>query len=95
VPRPLNELLSGALTDLDPRLAPLVESGELKGSSGATAVLHEDGGGHLVAAGAGRQDELDTDSIRDAAAAVARLRLGPAVAWRLDGNRCQRELPNG
>jgi leucyl aminopeptidase len=74
----------GALTDLDPRLAPLVESGELKGSSGATAVLHEDGGGHLVAAGAGRQDELDTDSIRDAAAAVARLRLGPAVAWRLD-----------
>jgi leucyl aminopeptidase len=73
----------GALTDLDPRLVSLVESGELKGSSGATAVLHEDGG-HLVAAGAGRRDELDTDSIRDAAAAVARLRLGPNVAWRLD-----------
>lgn len=74
----------GAVPDLDLRLAHLVESGELNGAPGATAVLHEDGGGHLVAAGAGRRDELDTDSIRDAAAAVARLRLGSKVAWRLD-----------
>ena len=74
----------GALPDLDPRLAHLTESGELQGTSGATSVLHLDDGGHLVAAGAGRRDELDADSIRDAAAAVARLRLGATVAWRLD-----------
>jgi leucyl aminopeptidase len=74
----------GAQPDLDPRLAHLAQSGELQGTSGATSVLHLDDGGHLVAAGAGRRDELDADSIRDAAAAVARLRLGPTLAWRLD-----------
>ena len=73
-----------AQPDLDPRLAHLAESGELQGTSGATSVLHLDDGGHLVAAGAGRRDELDADSIRDAAAAVARLRLGPTLTWRLD-----------
>ena len=50
----------GALPDLDPRLAHLTESGELQGTSGATSVLHLDDGGHLVAAGAGRRDELET-----------------------------------
>jgi leucyl aminopeptidase len=73
-----------ALPDLDPRLRGLVESGEMRGTAGATCVLHRDGRGHLVAAGAGRRDELDSDSIRDAAAAVARLRLGPTLAWWLD-----------
>jgi leucyl aminopeptidase len=72
------------LPDLDPRLPGLAESGEIRGTAGATCVLHLDDGGHLVAAGAGRRDELDSDSIRDAAAAVARLRLGPTLAWRLD-----------
>jgi leucyl aminopeptidase len=72
----------GALPDLDPRLPEHVESGELRGAAGATLVLHQDDGRHLVAAGAGR--ELDADAIRDAAAAVARLRLGSWVAWRLD-----------
>src|SRR5581483_11229041 len=70
--------------DLDPRLAELVESGEVRGTDGATCVLHEDGGRHVVAAGAGPLDELDADSIRSAAAAVARLRLGRSLAWRLD-----------
>jgi leucyl aminopeptidase len=74
----------GALPDPDRGLEHLVESGELRGTAGATAVLHRDGGGHLVAAGAGRRDELDADSIREAAAAVARLRLGGTLAWRLD-----------
>jgi leucyl aminopeptidase len=74
----------GPLPDLDPRLPSLAGSGEIRGTSGATAVLHQDGGGHVVAAGAGRRDELDADSIRDAAAAVARLRLGSSLAWRLD-----------
>jgi leucyl aminopeptidase len=67
---------------------PLPELGEhaaeVRGQAGATFVLHREGGRHLVAAGAGPADQIDADSVREAAAAVARLRLGPAVAWRLD-----------
>jgi leucyl aminopeptidase len=74
----------GALPDLDPRLQGLVESGEIRSTAGAICVLHQERRRHLVAAGAGRREELDSDSIRDAAAAVARLRLGPMLAWRLD-----------
>jgi leucyl aminopeptidase len=74
----------GSLPVLDPRLPALVEAGEIRGSPGATCVVHEDAGRHLVAAGAGRADDLDSDSIRTAAAAVARLHLGTSVAWRLD-----------
>jgi leucyl aminopeptidase len=72
------------LPDLDPRLAELVAAGEVRGEAGATCVLHQDARRHLVAAGAGRLAELDADSIRSAAAAVARLRLGSTLAWRLD-----------
>jgi leucyl aminopeptidase len=70
--------------DLDARLPELVESGELRGAAGGTCVLHQDGGARLVAAGAGPRDQLDTDAIRDAAAAVARLELGGTLAWLLD-----------
>jgi leucyl aminopeptidase len=73
----------GRLPDLDPRLPALVESGEMTGVAGATCVLHGEHG-RVVAAGAGRQDQLDADSIRDAAAGVARLGLGGSVAWLLD-----------
>jgi leucyl aminopeptidase len=73
-----------ALPQLDARLPGLLESGEIEGTAGATCVLHQEGGGHLVAAGAGHRDEFDSDSLRDAAAAVARLRLGPTLAWWLD-----------
>jgi leucyl aminopeptidase len=73
-----------SLPELDPRLPGLAASGEVRGTAGATCVIHLQGDGHLVAAGAGRRDELDPDSIRDAAAAVARLRLGTTLAWRLD-----------
>jgi len=72
-----------ALPDLDPRLPALVESGELQGAAGATCVLHAEQG-RIVAAGGGRRDQLDADSIRDAAAGVARLGLGGTVAWLLD-----------
>ncbi len=71
------------LPEVDPRLQALVESGEITGAAGATAVLHTDGG-RIVAAGGGRRDQLDADSIRDAAAGVARLRLGGTLAWLLD-----------
>jgi len=72
--------------DLDPRLAGLVESGEIDGKAGSTCVLHQDGGGRIVAAGAGPREELDADAIRDAAAAVARLGLGGSLAWLLDNS---------
>ena len=72
----------GPPPDLDPRLLALVDSGEITGTSGSTCVLHRDGGGHVVAAGAG--SVVDADALRDAAAAVARLALGPTVAWQLD-----------
>src|SRR5262245_1640776 len=75
----------GALPNLDARLPGLVESGEITGEAGSTCVLHGDGG-RIVAAGGGRRDQLDADSIRDAAAAVARLGLGGTVAWVLDGS---------
>jgi leucyl aminopeptidase len=73
-----------ALPDLDPRLAGLVESGEISGKAGSTCVLHQDGGGRIVAAGAGPREQLDADAIRDAAAAVARLGIGNSLTWLLD-----------
>src|SRR4249920_587650 len=72
-----------ALPDLDPRLPSLLEEGEIRGAAGATCVLHTDHG-RIVAAGGGRRDQLDSDSIRDAAAAVARFGIGGTLAWRLD-----------
>jgi leucyl aminopeptidase len=71
------------LPDLDPRLPGLVESGEIRGTAGATCVLHTERG-RIVAAGGGRRDQLDSDSFRDAAAGVARLGIGGTVAWLLD-----------
>src|SRR4051794_13681756 len=69
----------------DPRFEPLLDAGEVKGAAGATAVLHT-GEGRVVAAGGGRRDQLDADSIRDAAAGVARLGLGGSLAWLLDAS---------
>jgi leucyl aminopeptidase len=67
----------------DPRLEPLLASGEVSGAAGTTAVLHTDDG-RVVAAGGGRRDQFDADSIRDAAAGVARLGFGGTLAWLLD-----------
>ena len=74
-----------SVPDVDPRLAALVESGEIGGTAGATCVLHREDG-RLVAAGGGRRDQLDADSIRDAAAGVARLGFGGTLAWLLDSS---------
>src|SRR5262245_106334 len=73
----------GEVPAIDSRLPALVESGEVKGEAGATCVLHGERG-RIVAAGGGRRDQLDGDSIRDAAAGVARLGLGGTVTWLLD-----------
>jgi hypothetical protein len=51
----------------DARLEPLLAADEVSGAGGATAVLHTDEAGS--AAGGGRRDQFDADSIRDAAAA--------------------------
>jgi len=73
----------GPVPDLDPRLPALADAGDIAGEAGATCVLHGDGR-RIVAAGGGRRDQLDADSIRDAAAGVARLGLGGTLAWLLD-----------
>ncbi len=77
---PIGELPPG----LDPRLPGLAASGELRGASGSTTVLHRDGGARIVAAGGGARSEVDADAIRDAAGALARLGLGGAAGWVLD-----------
>jgi leucyl aminopeptidase len=74
-----------AVTDPPSALPDLGDhAAEVRGAAGETFVLHQERGQHLVAAGAGRADELDADSIREAAAAVARLRLGSHITWVLD-----------
>src|SRR6266516_7758459 len=74
----------GAIPDLDPRLAGLARAGEISGATGRTCVLHQDSGRKIVVAGAGDREQLDTDAIRDAAAAVARLGVDGTLAWLLD-----------
>jgi leucyl aminopeptidase len=71
------------------RLTRLAEDGELKGELGKTALLHTDGelnARRLVTAGVGKLEEVDADSLRTAAAAVARRLedVGGTVAWLLD-----------
>src|SRR5579859_5481427 len=71
------------LENLDPRLAPLAESGELRGKRGEAILLHRP---RLVAAGVGARDEVDGEALRTAgsAAAQALSRVGGTVAWHLD-----------
>ena len=71
------------------RLGRLAEDGELRGELGKTLVLHTDGdlrARHLAAAGIGRVEDLDSDALRTAAAAVARAtdEVGGTLAWLLD-----------
>src|SRR4051794_22208217 len=69
--------------NVDARLAPLAESGELRGKRGEAVLLHEP---RLVAAGVGTRDEVDADALRTAgsAAAQALSRVGGTLAWQLD-----------
>ncbi|MDX6480921.1 MAG: leucyl aminopeptidase [Gaiellaceae bacterium] len=71
------------LENLDPRLAPLGDSGDLRGKRGETVVLHDP---RLIAAGVGARDEVDAEALRTAgsAAAQALSRVGGTLAWRLD-----------
>src|SRR3954471_18388136 len=69
--------------NLDPRLASLAESGELRGKLGEAVLMHDP---RLVAGGVGPRDEVDADALRTAGAAAARAlsRVGGTLAWRLD-----------
>ena len=81
--RPLDERLGG-------RLSRLAEDGELTGEVGNAVLLHLDGqldARRLVAAGTGAGAAVDTDSLRTAAAAVARVAATarvPTMAWLLE-----------
>src|SRR5919108_1243478 len=79
----LDRLVAGELRHL-------IDDGELKGRRGKTTILHAGGrlsAHRLAAAGVGSRDELDSDSVRTAAAAIA-VRAGEvgarSVAWVLD-----------
>jgi leucyl aminopeptidase len=83
--RELDRLVEG-------RIAHLIEDGELKGSRGSLTVLHSDGrvpAHRLAAAGVGEEGEADADSVRTAAATVAKRagELGArSVAWVFEEN---------
>ncbi len=71
------------------RLRRLADDGELRGELGETVLLHTDGelnARRLVVAGIGKPGELDADTLRTAAAAVARqvADVGGTIAWLLD-----------
>jgi leucyl aminopeptidase len=85
--------LSNGALELDGRLhgrlQRLADSGELKGDLGTTVVLHTDGELHarrVVVAGVGKRDEIDADSLRTAASAVAHqlTDVGGTLGWLLD-----------
>lgn len=73
------------LDGLDPRLAAVAESGELRGDRGEAVLLHRDGE-RVVAAGIGKLEDVDLDALRTAgAAAAAELsRVGGSLVWVLD-----------
>ncbi len=71
------------------RLQRLADGGELSSELGTTVVLHTDGelnARRVVVAGIGNRDEIDTDALRTAAAAVARRvsDVGGTLGWLLD-----------
>ncbi|HEY2073599.1 MAG TPA: leucyl aminopeptidase, partial [Gaiellaceae bacterium] len=70
---------------LDPRLAGVAESGELRGERGEALLLHRDGE-RVIAAGVGALDEVDRDALRAAGAAAAAelFRVGGTLVWVLD-----------
>jgi leucyl aminopeptidase len=83
--------LSNGARGLDERLRRLADDGELKSELGKTVLLHTDGelnARRVVVAGIGKREELDADSLRTAAAAVARrvADVGGTIGWMLDNS---------
>ena len=74
----------------------VAEEEEIAGTAGRTAVLYPNGNAparRIVLVGLGPADELDADSVRTAAAAVAEAgeRVGGTLAWVLDDSLPQSE----
>ncbi|MEP6910418.1 MAG: leucyl aminopeptidase [Actinomycetota bacterium] len=73
---------------LDERVSKVAEEEDVAAEAGRTAVLHLDGDGprRVVLVGLGPKAELDEDTLRTAAAAVAKetKRVGGSLAWLLD-----------
>src|SRR5690348_13987954 len=76
----LDEELGGKLTEL-------AEAGEIRGGRDTATLVHAEAQGskRVAVAGLGKADELNADSLRTAAAAVARkTAFGGTIAWLLD-----------
>jgi leucyl aminopeptidase len=65
------------------RLRALAEAGDLRTEPGRACVVYGDGI-HAIAAGLGERDRIDTDTLREAAAAVAREEVAGRLLWLLD-----------
>jgi leucyl aminopeptidase len=85
---PLSGPASELDRELDGALSALAESGEIRGDRDSAVVVHSQARGakRVAVAGLGDADELDSDSLRTAAAAVARRAgsFGGTIAWLLD-----------
>ncbi len=82
--------LSASAASLDARVTTLAAEEDVAGEAGRTAVLYPEGEKsgprRLVLVGLGPAAELDTDTLRTAAAEAARKteRVGGSIAWLLD-----------
>ena len=73
--------------ELDGQLSDHVDSGEIRGNRDSATIVHADAGGakRVAVAGLGKPEELNADSVRTAAAALARrASFGGTIAWQLD-----------
>jgi leucyl aminopeptidase len=91
VPEPATQLPPAAAkldAELDGRLSELVESGEIRGAYDTATLVHAEAGGakRVAVGGLGPSDEVNSDALRTAAAAVARRagEFGGAIGWILD-----------
>src|SRR6266566_2487950 len=76
-------------SSLDGLLASLAADGELRDELGHARLVHVDGklkSRRVAAVGIGKPDRADSDSLRTAAAAVARLSrdFATSIAWAID-----------
>ena len=73
--------------ELDGQLSDVIDSGEIRGNRDSATIVHTGAGGakRVAVAGLGKPEELNADSVRTAAAALARrASFGGTIAWQLD-----------
>jgi leucyl aminopeptidase len=90
VPQPPSPLAGPAAeldSELDGQLSELVEAGEIRGNRDSATIVHAraQGARRVAVAGLGKGEDVNADSIRTAAAAVARgATFGGTIGWILD-----------